>query len=87
MARKRNPADQAVEFFQTGELAAATAILSVCKGIVDRRSKEPARIHAAAEGARRPARRSREVGTGEVTTPEGGAPGASGEALSTRSEV
>jgi len=80
MARKRNPADLAVEFFQTADLAAAGAILDVCRGTVDRRRREalnsPAGRHAAAEAARRPARRSREVGPGEVSTPEGGAPGA-----------
>jgi hypothetical protein len=77
MARKRNPADAAVEFFQTADLEAARTILAVCKGTIERRAKsEPARVHAAAEGARRPARRSREVGPGEVSTPEGGAPGA-----------
>ncbi len=87
MARKRNPADAAVEFFQTAELEAARTILAVCKGTIERRAKsEPARAHAAAEGARRPARRSREVGPGEVSTPEGGAPGGPAEGLTTRSE-
>jgi hypothetical protein len=79
MARKRNPADLAVEFFQTADLSAAGAILDVCRGTIERRRRElaksPAGVHAAAEGARRPARRSREVGPGEVSTPEGGAPG------------
>lgn len=76
MARKRNPADAAVDYFQTADLREAGAILAVCKGTLDRRAKaEPARVHAAAEGARRPARRSREVGPGEVSTPEGGGAG------------
>jgi hypothetical protein len=87
MARKRNPADAAVEFFQTADLDSARTILAVCKGTIDRRAKsEPARAHAATEGARRPARRSREVGAAEISTPEGGAPGASSEGLTTRSE-
>jgi hypothetical protein len=87
MARKRNPADAAVEFFQTADLDSARTVLAVCKGTIDRRAKsEPARAHAAAEGARRPARRSREVTPGEISTPEGGAPGASSEGLTTRSE-
>jgi hypothetical protein len=87
MARKRNPADAAVEFFQTADLDSARTILAVCKGTIERRGKaEPARVHAAAEGARRPARRTRDVGPGEVSTPEGGAPGAPAEGLSTRSE-
>lgn len=86
MARKRNPADAAVEFFQTAELDSARTILAVCKGTIERRAKsEPARAHAAAEGARRPARRSREVGPGELSTPEGEAPGVAGEGLTTRS--
>jgi hypothetical protein len=80
MARKRNPADAAIEFFQTADLPTASTMLDVCKGTIDRRRRElaksPAGLHAAAEGARRPARRSREVGAGEVSTPEGGAPGA-----------
>jgi len=88
MANKRNPADAAVEFFQTAELDAARTILAVCKGTIDRRAKsEPARAHAAAEAGRRPARRTREVGAGEVSTPEGGAPGASREGITTRSDV
>lgn len=78
--RKRNPADMAVEFFQTAELGAAGAILEVCRGTLERRrrqlAKSPAGVHAAAEGRRTPARRSREVGPGEVRTPEDGAPGA-----------
>lgn len=87
MARKRNPADAAVEFFQTADLEAARTILAVCKGTIERRGKaEPARAHAVAEAARRPARRSREVGAGEVSTPEGGAPGGSVEGLANRSE-
>ena len=90
MARKRNPADLAVEFFQTADLSAAGAILDVCRGTVERRRRElaksPAASHAAAEGARRPARRSREVGPAEISTPEGGAPGAASEGLTTRSE-
>jgi hypothetical protein len=87
MARKRNPADAAVEFFQTADLDSARTILAVCKGTIERRAKsEPARAHLAAEGARRPARRSREVNPGEVSTPEGGAPGAASEGLTTRSE-
>jgi hypothetical protein len=86
MARKRNPADAAVEFFQTAELDSARTILAVCKGTIERRAKsEPARAHAAAEGARRPARRSREVGPGEVSTPEGSGAGGPAEGLSTRS--
>lgn len=86
MARKRNPADAAVEFFQTAELDSARTILAVCKGTIERRAKsEPARVHAAAEGARRPARRSREVGPGEVSTPEGGGAGGPVEGLATRS--
>src|SRR5438046_10723909 len=79
MARKRNPADEAVAFFQSADINAAGAILDVCRGTVERRRRELAKapaVHAAAEGARRPARRSREVGPGEVSTPEGGAPGA-----------
>ena len=87
MARKRNPADAAVEFFQTAELEATRTILAVCKGTIERRAKsEPARVHAAAEGARRPARRSREVGPGEVSTPEGGSAGGPAEGLTTRSD-
>lgn len=92
MARKRNPADEAVAYFQTADINAAGAILDVCKGTLERRRRElgrtpaPSVAHAAAEGARRPARRSREVGPGEVSTPEGGAPGAPGEGLTTRSE-
>jgi hypothetical protein len=87
MARKRNPADAAVEFFQTADLEAARTILAVCKGTIERRAKsEPARAHAIAEAGRRPARRSRDVGPGDVSTPEGGAPGAPAEALSTRQE-
>lgn len=86
MARKRNPADAAVEFFQTAEIEAARTILAVCQGTIERRAKsEPARVHAAAEGARRPARRSREVGPGEVSTPEGGGAGGPAEGLATRS--
>jgi hypothetical protein len=83
MARKRNPADAAVEFFQTATPESANAVLEICRGIVTRRLKggwlastSVATAHAAAEGARRPARRSRDVGPGEVSTPEGGAPGA-----------
>lgn len=80
MARKRNAADLAVEFFQTAEIGAASAILDVCRGTLDRRRREiaksPAAVHEAAERGRRPGRRSREVGPGEVSTPEGGAPGA-----------
>jgi len=79
MARKRNPADAAIEFFQTAELGTAATMLDVCKGTVDRRRREaaksPTALHAAAEGRRTPARRDRAVGTGEVRTPEGGAPG------------
>ena len=75
-SRKRNPADAAIEFFQTADLSTASTMLDVCRGTVDRRRRELAKSapaqHAAAEGARRPARRSREVGTGEVSTPEGG---------------
>jgi len=78
MARKRNPADAAIEFFQTADLGTAATMLDVCKGTVDRRRREmaksPTALHAAAEGARRPARRTREVGAAEVSTPEGGAP-------------
>lgn len=89
MARKRNPADEAVAYFQSADINAAGAILDVCKGTLERRRRElansPAGRHAAAEGARRPARRSREVGTGEVSTPESGAPGAPGDGLNTRS--
>jgi len=85
--KKRNPADAAVEFFQTADLEAARTILAVCQGTIARRAKsEPARAHLAAEAARRPARRSREVTAAEVSTPEGGAPGASTEGLTTRSE-
>lgn len=77
MARKRNPADAALEYFQTADVTMASTILDVCKGTLERRRREiarsPAALHAAAEGARRPARRSREVGPGEVSTPEGGA--------------
>jgi len=90
MARKRNPADAAIEFFQTADLGTASTMLDVCKGTVERRRRElaksPAAQHAAAEGARRPARRSREVVPGEVSTPEGGAPGAPAEGLTTRQE-
>lgn len=90
MARKRNPADEAVAFFQTADINAAGAILDVCRGTLERRRRElartPAAVHEAGERARRPARRSREVGPGEVSTPENGAPGAPGEGLSTRSE-
>ena len=86
MARKRNPADAAVEFFQTADLESARTILAVCKGTIERRAKsEPARAHAAAEAGRRPARRSREVTAGEVSTTEGGAPGGPLEGLATRS--
>lgn len=37
MARRKQPEDTAVEFFQTAPLDAAAAILSVCSGIVKRR--------------------------------------------------
>ncbi len=86
--RRRNPADAAVEYFQTADLDAARTILAVCKGTIERRAKsEPARVHAATEAARRPARRTREVVPGELSSPEGGAPGAPGEGLATRTEV
>jgi len=89
MARKRNPADAAIEFFQTADLGTAATMLDVCKGTLERRRRElartPAVAHAAAEGARRPARRSREVGPGEVSTPEGGGAGGPAEGLTTRS--
>ncbi len=87
MARKRNPADAAVDYFQTADLREAGAILAVCKGTLERRAKsEPARVHAAQEAVRRPARRSREVTAGEVANREDGAPGAPAEGLTTRSE-
>lgn len=90
MARKRNPADAAIEFFQTAPLETAATMLDVCRGTLDRRRREaassPAGRHAAAEGARRPARRSREVGPGEVSTPEGNAAGGPAEGLTTRQE-
>lgn len=80
MARKISPADKAVEFFQTADLGAAGAILDVCRGTVDRRRREAAKSptaqHAATEARRRPARQTREVAPGEVSTPEGGAAGA-----------
>lgn len=41
MARKRNPADVVVDYFQTAPLEAAAALLAVCKGLVERR--QPAR--------------------------------------------
>jgi hypothetical protein len=41
MARKRNPADAAVEYFQTADVEAAAAILDVCTGIVKRRRARP----------------------------------------------
>ena len=91
MARKRNPADAAIEFFQTADLGTASTMLDVCKGTLERRRREaarsPAAAHTAAEGARRPARRSREVGPGEVSTPESGAPGGPAEGLATRSDA
>ena len=91
MARKRNPADEAVAFFQSADINAAGAVLDICRGTVERRRREiaksPAVAHAAAEAGRRPARRTREVGAGEVSTPEGGAPGGPAEGLNTRSEV
>jgi len=45
MARKRNPADTAVEYFQTADVDAAQAILDVCAGILKRRrAGESARV-------------------------------------------
>lgn len=89
-SRARSAADRAVQYFQTAEIGEARAILDVCKGTLNRRAKTertPERQHAIQEAGRRPARRSREVGAAEVTAPEGGAPGAPGEGLTTRSDV
>jgi hypothetical protein len=65
MARKRNAADAAVEYFETAPLEAAAALLAVCRGIVDRR--QPGK----------PARTPRTAARGSTASSSTPAPGAS----------